>query len=191
MGSSNSVQGITEYLLDEYTELTFLTRAEILYLFKQFRTLAPRELDIDIYHRVPVNFIKELCPQLKYNPFRDRIFRVFSSCKDEKFSFEDLLDLYSVMSENCPDSVKAAWAFKILDFDDDGEVGEEDLYTVIDRLTKGNDPARVIDPNDKHHIVSVILKELDLQSNGCIGRLEFEHAVGKMSEFPSSFSFRT
>jgi hypothetical protein len=34
-----------------------------------------------------------------------------------------------------------------------------------------------------------LLKEMDLEANGTIGQLEFQHAVGKMSEFPHSFRF--
>lgn len=49
----------------------------------------------------------------QFNPLKDRIFKVFSSHKDGKFSFEDMLDLCSVMSNKCPDKVKAAWAFRI------------------------------------------------------------------------------
>lgn len=50
---------------------------------------------------------------LQYNPFASRIYDVFSSYKDGKFSFEDFLDFHSIMSHNCPDEVKAKWAFKI------------------------------------------------------------------------------
>ena len=67
----------------------------------------------DIQHRFHVAEVMELFPQLKYNPFRDRLFRVFSSQKDEHFSFEDFLDLCSAMHENCPLDVKALWAFKV------------------------------------------------------------------------------
>lgn len=86
-------------------------------------------------------------------------------------SFEDILDLCSAMSEKCPDSVKAAWAFRILgkntflvfqllnvvisDFDGDGYVGEEDLAQVIQRLT-GNE-GYITEPEQKHIIKIVSL----------------------------------
>lgn len=31
---------------------------------------------------------------------------------------------------------------------------------------------------------------MDMESNGSVGQMEFEHAVGKMSEFSNSFCFR-
>lgn len=39
--------------------------------------------------------------------------RVFSSKQDGQMSFEDVLDLCSALSENCPEDVRAAWAFQI------------------------------------------------------------------------------
>lgn len=47
------------------------------------------------------------------NPFQDRLFSVFSSKNDNCFSFEDLLDMFSAMSVECPSEVKAAWAFRV------------------------------------------------------------------------------
>lgn len=60
-----------------------------------------------------MDYIADQFPQLKYNPFCGRLFKVFSSIDDNHMSFEDFLNLCSVMSENCPLKVKAAWAFKM------------------------------------------------------------------------------
>lgn len=49
----------------------------------------------------------------QHNPFKDRLCKVFSTGMDGCFSFEDLLDLFSVMSHACPNNVKANWAFHI------------------------------------------------------------------------------
>lgn len=75
-------------------------------------------METDLHHRFHVAEVMELFPQLKYNPFRDRLFRVFSSEKDERYSFEDFLDLCSAMHEDCPLDVKALWAFRVY-----GEMG--------------------------------------------------------------------
>lgn len=53
----------------------------------------------------------EIFPELNHNPFKDRISYVFSSQKDDRFSFEDILDLASAFSENCPVEVRGKWAF--------------------------------------------------------------------------------
>lgn len=83
------------------------------------------------------------------------------------------------MSDKCPDKVKAAWAFRVYgtlyyssgaikrgldisglvlfaDYDDDGIVSEEDIVTVIDQLTTGSDPTRVLEPEEKQKIARVV-----------------------------------
>lgn len=82
-------------------------------ILKKFSALGYEAIAADFHHRFHVAEVMEMFPQLKYNPFRDRIFKVFSSKIDEHFSFEDFLDLVSVMHENCPLGVKALWAFKV------------------------------------------------------------------------------
>lgn len=82
-------------------------------ILKKFSELGREEMEVDVHHRFHVAEVMELFPQLKFNPFRDRLFRVFSSQKDEHFSFEDFLDLCSAMHEDCPLEVKALWAFQV------------------------------------------------------------------------------
>lgn len=52
-------------------------------------------------------------PELKVNPFGDRICRVFSSSHDGDCTFEDFLDMMSVFSDAAPKPVKAEHAFRI------------------------------------------------------------------------------
>lgn len=95
-------------------------------------------------------------PELRVNPFGDRICKVFSSSQDGDCTFEDFLDMMSVFSDAAPKSVKAEHAFRIfgwvfgnillgiginflffflqLDFDGDDMLGVNDLKQVIDRL---------------------------------------------------------
>ncbi|XP_018567201.1 calcium and integrin-binding protein 1 [Anoplophora glabripennis] len=187
MGSSNSsLSVLTEDILEEYTILTYLSKAEILNLYKIFSALDEKGVLQNLHYRFPCYVVEHIFPQLKFNPLKDRIFNVFSSHKDGKLSFEDMLDLCSVMSDKCPEKVKAAWAFRIYDFDDDDAVGEDDLIEVINRLTGS---AGQIDIEHQKRIIKILLEEMDLASNGSVGQLEFVHAVGKMSEFPHSFCF--
>ncbi|KAJ8949239.1 hypothetical protein NQ318_022752 [Aromia moschata] len=187
MGSSNSSLILTQDILEEYRLLTYLTKAEILNLYKIFGILDETGTLQNLTFRFPTYATERLFPQLKHNPFKDRIYRVFSSQKDDKLSFEDMLDLCSVMSDACPDQVKAAWAFRIFDFDEDDAVSEEDLMEVINRLTGS---AGQIDVACQKAIIKILLEEMDLASSGSVGQLEFMHAVGKMSEFPHSFCFQ-
>jgi calcium and integrin-binding protein 1 len=50
---------------------------------------------------------------LQYNPFADRLCELFSSKKDGKLSFEDFLDLMSILSAEAPLKKKAEYAFLI------------------------------------------------------------------------------
>lgn len=66
---------------------------------------------IFVYSRT--NDSSKFQPLFQNNPFQDRLFRVFSSQRDNCLSFEDMVDLCSAMSSECPAEVKAAWAFQI------------------------------------------------------------------------------
>lgn len=52
-------------------------------------------------------------PELRVNPFGDRICKVFSSSQDGDCTFEDFLDMMSVFSDAAPKAVKAEHAFRI------------------------------------------------------------------------------
>ncbi|GAB0087837.1 EF-hand domain-containing protein [Sergentomyia squamirostris] len=178
---------LTTEQLEEYSELTFLTKHEIHYIFKRFMKLGLSQIEQDFHFRFNSFYIMEEFPQLKFNPLRREIFKVFSSQQDGHFSFEDFLDLCSVMSENCPLKVKSAWAFKILDFNGDGVISQEDIHVLLDRLTGSDTLLKA----DKDHIADVLLQEMDLQHTGSMSQLEFLHAMSKMSsEFANAFSFR-
>lgn len=80
---------------------------------KRFRGLVPGIADEEILSkRLPFQTIVEL-PELRFNPFRDRLVSVFSSEEDGCLSFEDFLDLVSVLNENAPLQLKADWAFRV------------------------------------------------------------------------------
>ncbi|XP_077292686.1 calcium and integrin-binding protein 1-like [Arctopsyche grandis] len=191
MGNKSSLPAITDEMLDDYITLTYLSRPEILYLLKRFHSIGPREMDNDFNFRFFKENIMGKFPVLKFNPFGDRIFHVFSSQKDNCFSFEDILDLCSVMSEHCPSKVKAAWAFKIFDLDDDNQINLDDLCEIIDRLTwDRTDNSKVISNEEKVSISKILLHEIDLEHKDNLGPAEFYHLISKMPEFKSSFYFK-
>lgn len=115
-------------------------------------------------------------PELRVNPFGDRICKVFSSNNGE-ISFEDFLDMMSVFSDAAPKSVKAEHAFRIfgwffgitwkgcliyelwtilffLDFDGDDMIGKNDLKQVIQRLTGYNN---ALSDSDIDQLITVSL----------------------------------
>ncbi|XP_022911950.2 calcium and integrin-binding protein 1-like [Onthophagus taurus] len=195
MGGNTSL--MTKERLQDYIELTYLNKSEIMSLYNKFNELKyPYDENI-FQRRVEFEEICTILPQIKCNPFADRIRWVFSSLKDDRFSFEDLLDFCSVMSENCPTNVKALWAFRIFDFKDERALNKDDFIEIIDRLTyidrkafKNQMKNQQIIDDDKKRIIDILLEAMDIEQNGSIGPLEFEHAIGKMSDFGNSFTFR-
>lgn len=184
MGAKESLLSADQ--LDEYAELTYLTRWEVLLILEKLQTLTPDGLARDLQRRFPCRKIMDVFPQLKHNPFRDRLFQVFSSEHDSHCSFEDILDMFSVMSENCPQHVKAAWAFRVFDFDCDSMITKEDIFVMCDRLTKYDR----LEQAEKECIAEVLLNEMDLHNNGSLGEFEFIHVISKVPEFHHSFTFR-
>ena len=53
----------------------------------------------------------QFCVTFEANPFRDRLFKVFST--DEEMSFDDYLNMMSVFSDTAPASIKCRYAFEI------------------------------------------------------------------------------
>nr|CAD7442570.1 unnamed protein product [Timema bartmani] len=133
MGGTSS-KLVSEDVLDEYVQLTYLSRVEILKILKRFHSIDPRGVESSLMYRINAHDIMRTFLELKCNPYRDRLLEVFSSYNDSHMSFEDMLDLFSALSENCPDNVKARWAFKIFDFDDDNLLSVDDLKHIVGRL---------------------------------------------------------
>ena len=83
--------------------------------YSRFRDL-DKEMDTNNAYmttRIPNERVIESFPELKANPFADRICHVFSSDKDGRMSFEDFVDMVSALGPNTPAKVKAEWAFQI------------------------------------------------------------------------------
>lgn len=79
---------------------------------KKFKQLAPEKVGHNKNARLSMAKVLQY-PELRVNPFGDRICKVFSSSNDGDCSFEDFLDMMSVFSDAAPRSVKAEHAFRI------------------------------------------------------------------------------
>ncbi|XP_030030550.2 calcium and integrin-binding protein 1 [Manduca sexta] len=191
MGGSQSYPGLTEDVLEDYRSLTYLNKGEILHLMKKFYSINPEKLKADYKHRFTREEILQKFDVLKNNPFQDRIFQVFSSQNDNCFSFEDMLDLCSAMSAECPAHVKASWAFRVFDLNDDNQLSASDIKGILDRLTwHPSNPNNYLDRESKTKIANVILDEINLDNSGAIGMSEFKLIMSRIPEFASAFYFR-
>ena len=125
-----------EEQIEQYSECTFFTRKDILRLYKRFSQLNPVKINsriADVYTRLNFEEVKQL-PELRVNPFRDRILEVFST-DGHGLNFEDFLDLFSVFSERAPWDLKATYAFRIFDFNGDSSICKDDIEQVLACLT--------------------------------------------------------
>uniref|UniRef100_A0AAG5D978 EF-hand domain-containing protein n=1 Tax=Anopheles atroparvus TaxID=41427 RepID=A0AAG5D978_ANOAO len=176
----------TEDELQDYEDLTYFTKKEILYAHKKFKNLAPEKVGHNKNAKLAMSKVLEY-PELKANPFGDRICKVFSSSNDGDITFEDFLDMMSVFSDAAPKSVKAEHAFRIYDFDGDDMIGRNDLKQVIQRLVAYNSD---LGHNDIDQLINNILEEADLDDDGALSFAEFEHIIDKSSDFINSFRIR-
>lgn len=125
-----------EEQLRSYTECTYFTDKEINKLYKKFSTLNPQKLDCkvaDVKTRLTFDEVVAL-PDLRQCPFSFRLCQVFST-DSEGIHFEDFLDMMSVFSHRAPWNLKAAYAFRIFDFNDDTRICFGDIETGIRYLT--------------------------------------------------------
>ncbi|XP_034950344.1 calcium and integrin-binding protein 1-like [Chelonus insularis] len=183
MGASRSQ--FTDEELQDYQDLTYFTKKEVLYTHKKFKALAPEKVGHNKNAKLPMSKILQYA-ELRVNPFGDRICKVFSSSQDGDCTFEDFLDMMSVFSDSAPKTVKAEHAFRIFDFDGDDMLGVGDLRQVIDRLTA---PHR-LNENEMQRLLQYILEEADLDDDGALSFAEFEHIIEKSSDFSKTFRIR-
>lgn len=183
MGAARSQ--FTEEELQDYQDLTYFTRKEVLYTHQKFKALAPEKVGHNRNAKLPISKILQY-PELRVNPFGDRICKVFSSSQDGDCTFEDFLDMMSVFSDAAPKGVKAEHAFRIFDFDGDDMLGVGDLRQVVDRLTT---PQR-LNEGEIQRLLQYLLEEADLDDDGALSFAEFEHIIEKSSDFSKSFRIR-
>ncbi|WAR23061.1 CIB1-like protein [Mya arenaria] len=114
-------------MLNSYCELTYFTKKEILHVYKRFSLLNPDAVSKDKNAKLGRDEILDL-PELKVNPFKDRICQVFSSSKDGDMTFEDFLDMMSVFSDNAPKN-----------FDEDDMISSKDLKEIFEEADLDDD----------------------------------------------------
>ncbi|CAG2058020.1 unnamed protein product [Timema podura] len=254
MGGTSS-KLVSEDVLDEYVQLTYLSRVEILKILfceshetglklcdewdiqierrprkkKQISSVKAKDVGLSakeeiirimqgtidrLHSETEIRFVLLYDLDLKFgflldcNPYRDRLLEVFSSYDDSHMSFEDMLDLFSALSENCPDNVKARWAFKIFDFDGDNLLSVDDLKHIVGRLCEsrsskqrwfsGEDDNRTtikehprfLTAEEKTTFATKVISEMDMDNTGSVTPVEFVHAIMKIPDFASSFTLK-
>lgn len=186
MGGKQSV--FTEEQLEQYQDCSFFTKKEILHIWRRFAGLSPNRIDPrnGEANELRLNYeeIKEM-PELKENPFKDRMCQVFSTNGDGSLSFEDFLDMFSVFSEAAPWDLKATYAFRIYDFDEDNFIDKNDLELTVKRLTHDE-----LTEQEVNIITDRVMAESDLDHDQKLSYVEFEHIISRSPDFINVFHIR-
>ncbi|KOC62439.1 Calcium and integrin-binding protein 1, partial [Habropoda laboriosa] len=160
-------------------------------IVKLLDDLDPGKLRENLHHRFTVEQVEIILPQIRCSPFHDAIYRVFSSQKDDHLSLEDILDLCSIFSLNCPKEVRASWAFYVFDFDGDNQISLADLMEAVRRLTwNDQDEHKSIDMTEAEHVARMVLQEMVFNQQASISPEEFVRFCSRVSVFSSAFKFR-
>ncbi|XP_055385232.1 calcium and integrin-binding family member 2, partial [Condylostylus longicornis] len=162
----------------------------VLRVYKRFRELRPdlipRQMtDNQVCNvRVPRSFIEKM-PELKENPFKSRICQAFSRDGLGHLSFEEFLDFLSIFSEQTPRDIKVFYAFKIYDFDQDGFINQSDIKSILAIMTKNE-----LSPEEQQQIAEKVIEEADVDGDGQLSLLEFEHVILRAPDFLTTFHIR-
>ncbi|XP_029910392.1 calcium and integrin-binding family member 2 isoform X2 [Myripristis murdjan] len=167
-------------------DCTFFTRKEILRLHSRYHELAPHLVPMDYTNdpdcKVPLALIVNM-PELKENPFRNRIVESFSEDGLGNLSFNDFVDMFSVLSETAPRELKAIYAFKIYDFNVDNYLCKEDLEKTLNKLTKEE-----LTPEEVQLVCEKTIEEADLDVRSIYAS---ERAMWDISEAGHAVKLRT
>ncbi|XP_071438584.1 calcium and integrin-binding family member 2 [Hetaerina americana] len=186
----NKIITFTEQQLEDYQDCTFFTRKEILRVHKRFREVSPELVPKTMTGneamtiQVPREKMETL-QELRENPFRRRICEVFSRDGSGDMTFEDFLDLLSVFSEQAPRDIKVLYAFRIYDFDGDDHIGPSDLEQTLKLLTRSE-----LAPEEVTQVCEKVVEECDVDGDGKLSFMEFEHVITRAPDFLSTFHIR-
>ncbi|XP_041848880.1 calcium and integrin-binding family member 3 isoform X2 [Melanotaenia boesemani] len=175
MGNKQTI--FTTQQLDAYQDCTYFTRKEILRLFYRYRDLAPQLVPLDYTNHPDVKLPYELIgsmPELKDNPFRQRIAEVFSEDGEGNMTLDDFLDMFSVLSEMAPRDLKAYYAFKIYD-----------LEKTLNKLTRNE-----LTEDEVRMVCEKVMDEADLDNDGRLSLEDFQHMIVRAPDFLSTFHIR-
>ncbi|XP_073180555.1 calcium and integrin-binding family member 3 isoform X4 [Lepidochelys kempii] len=157
-------------------------------LFYRYRDLAPQLVPLSYINKPDVKLPYELIgsmAELKDNPFRQRIAEVFSEDGEGNMTLDDFLDMFSVLSEMAPRDLKAYYAFKIYDFNNDDYICKSDLEKTVNKLTRNE-----LTPEEVSLVCDKVIDEADQDNDGKLSVEDFQHMIVRAPDFLSTFHIR-
>ena len=193
--------------LDELEACTCLSEAEIVGVFAKFRELGGQHAPLLDSHlledvddeaqkqptrrrekRVAAEDIVKLS-EFELNPLAEQLCKTFSSDGSGALSFEDLLDLYNVLSPKAPRELKTQAAFRIYDYDGDGFLNEDDLHKLLKALSHGPglEESETLSDEDIESLVHRVMAAGDVDRNNRLNYSEFRKIMNRIPDFPARF----
>lgn len=174
---------LTVEQLAQYEKSTFFTRREVTSLYARFESMGGST-------EVPVSATAVIqMPELRVNPFRKRIAHVYGSFDKRSgklhLSFHQFLNLMNTFSSRTSIEVKAFWAFKIYDFNQDNFIDLSDVVKLLDVTAGESNLTR----QQKLKIAHRVMDEADLDGNNKLSRTEFMRLLFRVPDFASKFNF--
>merc|ERR1711964_391910 len=155
--------GITAQELELYEAWTFFTKKEVVALFKIHNKLAGGNGE----YRKDTFASKEALmsmPEMKINPFNDRIFTAFSENQTGSLSFDEFVDCFSHFHPRADKDAKLKAAFRIYDCDMDGLIGVKDVRQVL-KIMIGNEVEKYsLKADDLDEIAKQVVGEADMDN---------------------------
>lgn len=176
----------TDEELDEYADVTYFTKREIVKLHMVFEQLVGPLKKLTKTTRVPREDIMAH-KYLKCNPFSDRIVQVFSKRRDGSYTFDDFVDMMNVFHADAPASLKAHYAFQIYDFNADNEISDEDLEVLTNRLISSEEDIMYLTREEMDIFIQEVLNEVSLYNDETVSYVEFMHGISKSIKFKKRF----
>eukprot|EP00042_Codosiga_hollandica_P024746 m.105948 g.105948 ORF g.105948 m.105948 type:complete len:188 (-) comp51666_c0_seq2:50-613(-) len=183
MGGSQSV--FSGYELAELEYCTFFSQAEIIHIHKEFDRLA-KKFDKTADQILTMDQVLSL-PVLRFNPFASRICMMFSDDGSGNLAFEHFLDMLSVFSKYADDDVKMSYIFRLFDLDEDGFIAFGDVVGVVGVLNGHVGVGDALKQAQIDQFAARVLAEADLDGDGRISALEFEHLASRIPGFFDMF----
>ncbi|NWY71012.1 CIB2 protein, partial [Erithacus rubecula] len=178
-------------------------------LHGRYHEMAPNVVPMDYTKdpdvKLPMQLIINM-PELKENPFKERIVASFSEDGEGSLSFNDFVDMFSVLSEMAPRELKAIYAFKIygtggglvgflclesvrgtlgdlwffccLDFNTDNFICKADLEKTLNKLTREE-----LTEEEITLVCEKVIEEADMDGDGKLGFADFENMISKAPDF--------
>nr|XP_053630460.1 calcium and integrin-binding protein 1-like [Cherax quadricarinatus] len=147
MGQGNSQ--FTEAELEEYQELTYFTKKEILYAHKRFKNLALEKVGHNRNAKLPMDKLLTL-PELRANPFGERMCFIFSSTKlmvilSRRRDLEETITKLVSPQRFSPGDMEAlvSRVLEEADLDDDGMLAFAEFEHVISKSPDFADSFRI------------------------------------------------